>query len=285
MTRGGREPVRITLDDIRLSAYDDNGFLGYQIAALGEQASGFPDVEALHPYGFASRALDPEIDGNGDVVFGCQGLTIWEGSEAYSLALHDARKVPILASLQKGESLQYGPAGNFVRCHADGTVTRFATQDGTPNGQSIYDQVSPTGYLAKTPWNVVRYDATGFHLEHISGAHFDLGSIGGLPAPFDAFTTWCELQAHTIRIRGSAIQLGIGAGAEPVAKATTTLATLGSIASALEATATALTAITAITANSAAGPAVTAAGVAIAAAAAAITAAAGTLPSTSTTVT
>jgi len=82
--------------------------------------------------------------------------------------------------------------------------------------------------------------------------------------------SYAELEAHTIRIRGSAIQLGIGVGV-PVAKATP-------VATALTAVAAALTALGAVPGNSAASAAITAAVAAINTALAAI-------PSTSTTVT
>jgi len=285
-----RTPLSVFYETVRSSEYDDAGFLGIQVDADGLAGGGQLEAqvahqETLHPYGFFSRPPAADVDGSGDVSAGCGTLLLEDGSDDFTFALGDSRVVPILATTQFGESIQYGAAANFVRCHADGRVTRFATHDGTPNGQSVYDQIGPEGYLGKTPWSVLRNDATGLHFEHISGAHFDLGSIAGLPEPFSAFSTWAELQAHVIRIKGSAIQLGVGAGAQPVALATTTLANDGSLSSALALVQAALTALGAIGVNNAAGPAIAASAAAVAAAASAISASAATLPSKSTTAT
>lgn len=285
-----RTALKLFYRSVRLSEYDDDGFLGIQVDSDGGPPGDpneprVPPYEALHPYGHAGRPLDPEVDPSGEVVTAPGVLELEEGAESFVIALGDARVVPILAGLQKGESIQYGAVGNFVRCHIDGRVSRMTTHDATPNGQTVFDEIGPGGYLCKTPWSVLRNNDTGYHYEHISGARIDMGSISGLPPPFDGLSSYFDVTAHSVRFKCSAAQFGIGAGAMPLAKAPIVLANDSSIASALTAAGAALSALGAITANSAAGPAIAAAVAAIAAAVSTISASATTLPSLSTSAT
>jgi hypothetical protein len=290
--------LKIRIDLCRLSEYDENGFLGFQYDAFGEQASGVPAVEAFSPYGFISRPLDPVVSADGEVTYGADLLTFFEGFEARSLALHDARLVPGLPRLQKGEALLYGPAFNFCRFHADGRITRFTTTDGTADGKSVYDQVGPEGFLEVSPWSSFRRDALGLHYRHTSGASLDMGAISGLPAPFNALNTYCTIRVALARIEAASVQLGVGAGV-PVAKAPELLVLATSIITAAQAlaasqvaTAAALTALGAIIQNAPALPNITAAAAAsgvataaVASAAAALGVAQAAVPSLSTTVT
>jgi hypothetical protein len=290
--------LKIRIDLARLTEYDENGFLGFQYDAFGEQASGVPAVEALSPYGFIGRPLDPVVSDDGEVTYGADLLTFFEGFEGRAMALHDARLVPGLPRLQKGESLVYGPAFNFCRFHADGRITRFTTTDGTADGKSVYDQAGPEGFLEVTPWHSFRRDALGLHYRHTSGASLDMGAISGLPAPFDALGTYYTVRVALARIEAASVQLGVGAGV-PVAKAPETLVLATSIVTAAQslaaaqmAIAGALTALGAVPLNAPALPNITAAAAASGVATAAVVAAAAALgvaqvavPSLSTTVT
>lgn len=283
MTRIERPGLTFHLDVIRLSLYDDDGFLGYQIDADGDRVDGAPQLEAqvapfeaVHPYGFLSRIPAPDVDSGGQVIAGCLGLTGWEGARAYCLALHDSRVVPALARVKDGESVQYGPKNNFIRCHDDGRISTMCTDDGTENGQSIQAEHAPTGWTWSAPWGVQRNDASGFYYRHASGARLELGSIGGIPAPLDAAKSYCKVEAAIVTIRGTAVKLGTGTF-DAAAKATQTLAVdsaqQSSIA-ALQATVLALSgavsALTAILTNAAAAPAAAAAVAAVATSASAV---------------
>jgi len=269
----------LELGTVTFSGIDPSGFHAIQVDAFGEGSSGMSPFELSHPYGFASRALNPTADGKG-----CSAFYWLKGSsEGFAWLANDPRVQALLPEIQPGESFHYGPKGQFVRCHADGRVSIFTTDDATPNGRSVYFQVAPTGFTWVAPWGRITFDANGFHVVHVSGARIDLGAIGGLPAPLDQLSSYATLSGHMVRLEGSALSLGPGAGeGEPAAKALTTLAVLQSLAAALDAVGASLAALTGVPTNTSAasGPTATAA-TAITAAQLAVTAAIDTLPSSS----
>lgn len=270
--------INFRIHQVSYSEVDANGFIGIQFDAFGEEKSGMPAVEAHHPFGFMSRPSDPDVDPDGSPKFGCNVLVGWDGEEAHAWPLSDPRSRLVLPVLLRGESIQYGAAGNFVRCHLDGRVSLFTTDDGTPNGKTVALQVKPDGFLFSAPWGKIVFDATGFHVLHSSGAAFDLGAIGGLPAPLDVVSSYAKLTAGMIQNEASIIASGSTTGApEPLTKATSLLIVLGTISSALADVQLALAALVGAGTGPTAPAAITASAAAITAAAGAITAGAATL--------
>jgi hypothetical protein len=217
--------VTVQLDVVRYSAYDDNGFLGVQSDAYGEQESGIPDFECLGLSNFIGRPLDPQLDSAGEVEFGAHLLKLIEGKEWYGLPLYEPRTVPGLPALQKGEGLAFGPVFNFTRWHADGRISSMCTTDGTANGQRVFSELGPAGFVWAGPWAQLRHDALGVHYQHVSGASFDIGGISGVPAPLDRLSSYYTVTAAVISLRGTTVQLGVGTF-EPAAKALTLLSVL-----------------------------------------------------------
>lgn len=284
-------PVRpglvVHLDSIRLTEYDDDGFLGVQIDADGTATDGAPELgaqvapfEALTPYGFNARALDPQVDGAGQVSSGALSLTFWEGARGYSLQLHDPRLMPALARCEPGESVQYGCRNNFIRCHEDGRVSVMCTDDGTEDGKTIDSTVAPDGFSWRGPWGAMRHNEMGFWYRHVSGARMELGGVAGAPAPLDAVRSSFRIDADLATIKSQAVQLGLGTFM-PAAKATPTVAADAALLSALQAVQGALSALGAVGINASAGPAIAAAGVAVAAAASTLGTTALAIPATS----
>jgi hypothetical protein len=195
------------------SEYDDDGFLGVQVDAPGAGNAG-PPIQLHHTYGFSSRPLDPDPDGRGADVH-----VAWEGSERHAWMASDGRVTRLLPIKKQGETLQNGPKGNFVRCHDDGRISLFTSDDGTVDGRSVYVEVAPDGIRFVTPWGKLVLDATGFHVLTESGARIDLGAIGGLPAPLSALTSYAVMRANTVTCEGSLVQLGpkTPLGYQPVA--------------------------------------------------------------------
>lgn len=103
-----------------LSEYDADGFLGIQIDAYGEQASGMPTFEAIHPQGFAGRPRDPSEAGAGT------NLYFFQGDQAFVLSTQDPRSITggYVPGLTKGSSIQYGDRG--------------VDDDGNAKGPSFY---------------------------------------------------------------------------------------------------------------------------------------------------
>ncbi|MEO7032735.1 MAG: hypothetical protein ABI548_02805 [Polyangiaceae bacterium] len=284
----GHSGFEFRLHQVAYSEVDANGFIGIQFDAFGEEKSGMPTVEAHHPFGFMSRPSDPEVDSNGAPQFGCNVLVGWEGEEAHAWVMADPRSRLVLPVLQKGETLFYGAAGNFFRCHADGRVSMFTTDDGTPNGKTVALQIKPDGLLFSAPWGKITFDATGFHVLHSSGAAIDLGAIGGLASPLDALGTYVKLTGAMVQLEASIIANGPAAGIADAPVKTLPLVTLlGTLEANIVAVQAALVAIGAGPAGvpPAVGTAVAAAGVTATAAGIAISGAALTLPSSSTAVT
>lgn len=204
-----------------------------------------------------------------------------------------------LPTLKANEPILMGPARNFVRCHTDGKISLFTTDDGTQTGKAVFAQIRPDGFRLVHPYAKFILDKTGCHVFHSSGARIDLGAVSGMPAPLDSLGSYATVSAAMVKVEGSAIAIGTGSGApDAVAHATPTLTVLGALNTALAAVATALSALTAPgsvatagTATAQTGAIVGAAATAIANAATAITTAASTLatqtpllPTNSTTV-
>lgn len=237
--------IEFRIHQISYSENDDNGFIGVQFDAFGEQKSGMPTVEAHFPTGYAARPLDPLVDPDGNPQFGCNVLVGWEGQEAHAWPLSDPRSRLVTALLQKGEAMMFGAPGNFVRMHADGRISLFTTDDNTPNGKTVALQVKPDGFLFSAPWGKITFDATGFHVLHSSGAALDLGAIGGLPTPLDAISSYVKLTGAMIQQEASIIVNGTAAGlADAPAKSAPLLAALAALSTALADLATMLPTLT-----------------------------------------
>lgn len=199
-----------------LSAYDDSGFLGIQPDVYGEGASGVHPYEVQSPHGFLGRPLDPDTDGEGSPTLGCTILYALEGGRGHVWLGSDPRVIPKLPILEKGETLVYASNGHFIRLDKDGAISIFTTEDGTPNGRSVYLQVAPDGLRFFAPWGTLKFDATGFHVVDASGARLDLGGIAGVPV----VGSYASLKAGIVSTSGSIIASG-GAGAtQPLAYAT-----------------------------------------------------------------
>lgn len=236
----GSQPQPFTLAwDLYLCALSDldaDGFVQLQPDSYGGQ--GGDPIEAGCPAGFYARPLDPDTDDDGEILAGCPMLVVSEGGKRITIPLTDKRSVAKLPSLKKGESIQYGPAANGVRCHEDGTISISTTDDGTPSGQTIYLRVGPKGHYSVGPWGTEKFDANGWHLFTASGVRIDAGGISGFPGPFSGLGAYLRFTAPILRLVGSLIAIGPAGGvSDAVAKAGPAIAALNAIAAALQAAA------------------------------------------------
>ena|SRR6478735_3456802 len=218
---------------IEASKHDKDSFLTVLPETFGEKSS-IGAIELFHPYGFASRPVDKDPEGGA-----CGALYSVEGAQGYAWLLNDGRIQAKLPEVLEGESFQYGVTGNFVRCHQDGRISLFCTDDGTVNGRTIQFVIGPKGLLFSYPYGKLTIDDTGFHYLHNSGARIDAGAIGGLPAPLDSLNSYVSIGAAMARINSSAVSLGTSTGLpQPVALATVTLSLFSALESVLTALAT-----------------------------------------------
>lgn len=100
-----------------LSKYDENGFIGVQLELDGGDG---PLAELHHPFGFSSRPLDPDDDGD------CSAYGFQTGDEYHALLGYDRRIIPKIPQLPKGSSCQYSATGSYHMIQGDtGTATIY----------------------------------------------------------------------------------------------------------------------------------------------------------------
>ncbi|MBA2687503.1 MAG: hypothetical protein H0U64_05335 [Gemmatimonadaceae bacterium] len=98
----------LELSTCQLTKIDDDGFIGAQIHALGDEDSGVTPDQLSHPFGFISRCVDP-ADGVGCSLFSWQ-----VGSrERFCWLGDDPRYVKKYPPIKKGGSCQYASDGCF----------------------------------------------------------------------------------------------------------------------------------------------------------------------------
>jgi hypothetical protein len=238
--------ITFELGQIQLTEYDSADVLRSQPDGLGS-APRVASQQTHHLGGFAHRPSDPDTGPNGELLEGRGGLALIgkDGTDRFVLPLGDPRNLAKLPILKKGESMVYGPAANFARCHANGSVTLFTTTDGTLDGKSVYVQVRPNEILMVAPWGTMTFGDEGFHMLHSSGARMSAGAIGGLPDPLgDLIPSYFKIGAASVEIDAALTAIGAAGGAsDPAAKATPVIAALTAIGSALTAIQAALVAI------------------------------------------
>ncbi len=266
--------MRLEYCRVEASKHDKDQFLAIIPETFGPSST-LGAIEVSHPYGFASRPVDKDVSGACGAYYGV------DGAQGFAWLANDGRIQSKLPEVLPGESFQYGVTGNFVRCHKDGRISLFTTDDATVDGRTVALTIGPTGLVFNAPWGNLKFDATGFHVLHSSGARIDLGACGGLPAPLDSLASYATLSAALVHVEGSAVSLGASSPlSEPAAKALQSAQALTAITTALIAVGAALATIGGITTSPAAGSgAASAAGAAIGIATAAVSAAIALMPS------
>ncbi len=220
------------------SGYDLDDGLGIQVDGLGEKASGLSPFETLFPLGFLARPMDPETAPDGTPIRGCTVLRGWLGNRGFVLPMTDPRLPGTLPVLQKGESMMFGFAGQFIRCKADGSIALYTTSDGTTDGKAVSLELSPDrGLEIQMPWGRLTLGPNGFHVT-TAKARLDLNAIAGLPAPFDIIGSMATIQADMVVVNGGIVKIGPGP-TDATMKYTANMAALSAITSALAAIASA----------------------------------------------
>lgn len=234
-----------------LTGYDTDGFMGVQYDAFGEERSGMAAAELHHPYGFASRCLDPANDNTG-----CALAYAFKGSHKYAWLLNDPRVQDKIPPLKKGASAHYASDGSFAvfdpethtwtlyspyEFDGDGNPTKahVTTHGRDGNGKPIIELASGEGPAVTILQDVitiknasgnawVQVDNAGTTIVGPLKAHggADLGGTASQP-----LTKFAPLQAWAAAAQAALSALaGISANsaASPaVAAAATALSTLG----------------------------------------------------------
>lgn len=286
-------PIHFDLGISMLSVYDENGFLGIQYDAEGENDSGVQPYEVHPTNGCLHRPLDPDVDSSGIPSAGATVLIAMEAGRGHIIPLGDPRVIENLApQIAKGETVLFNSFGAFYRQLKDGSHAIYTTTTGGgTDGQSISQWWTPTSRMYQAPWGTELWDASGWFIAHIGGAGITLGFAGGL---VPGYGSYARLTGDIIDLDAAVISIGpTGVPKTPVVSAVrrapidaVNSAALAAIAASLSAIGAALTNLVSIPANVAAVGTVSAAATAIGAAATAITTAAtalgATLPATAT---
>ncbi len=160
--------LTVDIDIVRLSTYDADGFLGIGIGGVSAKTE-LAVCETHHPFGFAARPHDPEVDDEGEPVAACSVLRLEEGSTDTVIALGDPRATPLLPALPKGSTLHYAWRGptkpsdipRVLLSGADGSVVVHVPSS-PAEGQTLRLEHGETG-------PAVVLDATAVHLGAATG--------------------------------------------------------------------------------------------------------------------
>jgi hypothetical protein len=181
--------------------------LGYWDGTTAESLGISQQSPVWSSFGFDSRAADPTLNG------ACMASCTPDGDEVRVHNTRDLRMSGKLPDLQPGEARAYGYAGNFTRWSANGEIASCTSDDGTPQGRSIYERLSPEdGWEVVTPWGRAGIGPYGAYIQHAGGAKLILGSIGGLDPPLDTLSSFATLIGGMVRLKGGAVSLGSDGG-------------------------------------------------------------------------
>lgn len=209
---GGFVGVDVKISDILATDSDDESSetranLGFADGTSQAQGVG-SNTPVWSQFGFTSRVADPDENG------AAMALSVQLGDQHRVFATRDMRSHGKLPQLKPGESMQFGAAGQFVRCHQDGSLSLYTTDDGTPNGRSIHLHMSPTdGFEMACPWGRFTMGPMGIHLVHYAGGRLDIGALAGLPGILSALDSYATLTASMANVSGNIVSLGSDGGA------------------------------------------------------------------------
>ncbi len=188
---------------------------GTLIAQTGNVVAGTTDdanAEWWQSVGFASRPPNPTAG-----KAACQGIAIrGDGDHDIVICSRDTRTNNIYGNLGPGETCVSasgvdGQAQAAVMLKGDGSVTLYTTDDNTPSGQAIFAMLHPTkGFMIVAPWGTLTFDQVGLRVKHQSGFGINGGSVGGLPGPFAALSSYLTMTAASCSLNGSQVYLGGG---------------------------------------------------------------------------
>lgn len=237
-------------------------------------------VEWWQHVGLASRPPNPEAGKQA-----AQAVILKTSDRDVAIASVDQRGLGLYGNLKAGETCAYaagadGESQGRTLWKGNGSITHFTTSDNTVDGEAVYSRTSPTAFEWVAPWGVMKFDSSGFHINHASGARFDLGGISGMPSPLDQLSSYVRIQASSFISNSTCQSFGADAGHQPLASATAVKALFAAMQAeivALQAAVAALQSVPTVSIVASTGAAATAS-------AAAITAATATMATIQTTV-
>lgn len=241
-----------------------------QLGDVHKETTDTDNAEWLQQPGFASRPSNPEKGKQA-----AQAMCVRMGDHDVCIGAIDMRALDLYGNIKPGETCIYAAGADAtaqgrIMLKGNGSVTIFTTSDNTKDGNALYFRVSPTGLDFVSEFGTLKFDSTGFHINHASGARFDLGGISGMPSPLDQISSYIRMQASSLVSNITCASFGADAGHVPLASATAIKAILAQQAAQIAAIQAALAGLSAVPFGFMAAPATAAAAAAIGTASAAI---------------
>lgn len=200
--------VRVGLDVLKSTLSTKANSILLQIGDVLQQIAETDNVELWQTFGLVSK---PPKASAGKAAG--QVVVVSKGDHDVAIAGRDLRGQELTGQLDDGETCVYGsgPDGTSqgrTIYKSDGSVTTFTTVGNEAGASAVFWRISPTGLEFVAPWGTLRFDESGFHVKHASGARLDLGGIGGLPSPLDTLGSYASISAATARVHGGLVMIG-----------------------------------------------------------------------------
>lgn len=181
-------------------------------AVIGEVTG--PKTQCWQQFGFASR---PAMAAPG--LGSAQTINIIRPNGDIAIAGRDLRDQSIYGNLSNGDTCVYGTGAaglGQARVYVNGnngSITLYTTGDGpdggmanTDSGVGVYLRVAPDRLSFMAPWGKLVFDASGFHVQTLTGAAFNLSNVN-LPAPIGGFNS-ARITASSITLDAPNVCLG-----------------------------------------------------------------------------
>ena len=212
------------------SEFNADGFLGVQVQRYGASKSAGPAIEVMHPFGFGSRPMDPDVDGDGAPTGGCAVLYAAEGDKLHAWLGPDPRFVKKQPQGKKGSSWMYSATGSLIML------------DGEKGTFQVYIPYANGSKTATISYDLTTEGAESLQLIHGDGMAITI-TAGGKNSTIiknKAGNAYVEVNDDGIVLNGNVkvnggIVLGDPLSALPVALAPTLITYLTSVVAALAA--------------------------------------------------
>ena len=215
-----RSLVRIGYDILTTTVNAVTGKILAQLGDVHHEDADTDNAEWWQHVGIASRPSKPEAGKQS-----AQAVCIKLADHDVCIASQDMRGLDLYGNLGFGETCVYaagetGTSQARAVWRSDGSINLFTTDDNTADGNAVFFRVAKDGFYFVAPWGTMKFDSSGFHVNHRGGAQLSLGAISGMPTPLDQISSYVRMQAGSFNVNASAQSMGGSSGHQPLANAT-----------------------------------------------------------------
>ena len=181
-----------------------------QMGVIGTGAVESETAQYIQQSGFVSIPPQPQAGQTTSESLVLRGIS----NRDYVFATRDVLSQQMYANMNYGEVMIYaaGADGNAqakIKCDQYGNIILYTKDDNTVNGNGMTMTINTSanggtpGFGFYAAFGSFVFDATGLHINHVTGASMDLGGIN-LPAPLASAvpTTFLNVNAGSITMNG-----------------------------------------------------------------------------------